>query len=237
MSVTLTADAEVRAGVALVTVRVRNPTPVVRQVRVANRLAGPVLPPRRNGVPEADWDDDGATAVVGAGSSAALGYACPLGGRDAVDPPAELADVGDPDDRRDDAVARARRDLGAFRPPRDAVPVVRSTGPADGPVDEPGSVGSERDSPNGFPNRTLPAEVAAYLDRIAGRVDLAERLTGASVSEATDALVECDVGPDALADRVSEDAATLRLLSERAGTLASRAEATDVPADALRRLA
>ena len=237
MSVTLVADAEVRAGVALVTVRVRNPTPVARRIRVANRLAGPVLPPRRSGVPEAGWDDDGVTAIVDADGSAALGYACPLGGREAVDPPAELAAVGDPDERRDDGVARARRDLGAFRPPRDAVPVGGSTPPRAGSTDEEGSVGSSPDSANRPPDTALPSAVAEYLDRVADRIDAAERLTDASVPEATDALAECDVAPDVLADALDGDAETLHLLSERAGTLASRADATDVPADALRRLA
>ncbi|QLG29512.1 hypothetical protein HUG10_13760 [Halorarum halophilum] len=237
MSVALVADAEVRAGVALVTIHVRNPTPVARRVRVANRLAGPVLPPRRNGVPEAGWDDDGVTAIVDAGDSAALGYACPLGGREAVDPPAELAEVGDPDERRDDAVARARRDLGPFRPPRDAVPLGTATdGPVD-PIGESSSTGSTADSPSRPWNTALPDDVAAYLDHATRRIELAERLTDASVPEATDALAECDVAPDVLAEVVDEDAETLRVLSERAGTLASRAEATNVPADALRRLA
>jgi hypothetical protein len=65
------------AGVTFVAVRLRNPHPVAQRVRLANRLDGPVLPPRTEGVPEAGWDETGVTAVVPADGTRALGYACP----------------------------------------------------------------------------------------------------------------------------------------------------------------
>lgn len=260
MPVTLAADAEVRAGIALVTATVRNPTPVARRVEVTNLLAGPVLPPRRDGVPEAGWDEDGPTIVVDANDSVAFGYACPVADDEVADPPAELVEVGDPgDDRPGTApVDRARRELGEFRPPRDAVPVPDPDAPPDGgngsdpgttdaePVPEHDGVGREDgDSPSVRPETSpedheegpLPPAVAAYLDRVEGRVDRAERLTGASVPEATAALRTCDRNPADLAAAVSADAEALDRLAERAGDLAARGGATDVPVEALGRLA
>jgi hypothetical protein len=64
-------------------------------------------------------------------------------------------------------------------------------------------------------------------------------LTDADLATATDAVDRLGgaaaVAP--LEERVSDDAAALRRLSERAAALASRAEGTDVPTDALERLA
>ena len=67
-----------RDGVALVELTVTNPTDAARRVRVANRLDGPVWPPRREGVPEAGWDDGGFEGVVAPGGRRALGYASPI---------------------------------------------------------------------------------------------------------------------------------------------------------------
>jgi hypothetical protein len=129
------------AGVAFVSVRLRNPTPVARRVRVENRLAGPVLPPRTAGVPEAGWDATGVTVVVRPAERRPLGYACALdataddSARDSslADPPAvvvadERASSGDgqvPETGTPDADATVHavvRDLGRSAPPRDAVP-------------------------------------------------------------------------------------------------------------------
>jgi hypothetical protein len=66
------------AGVAFVGVTLRNPTPVTRRVRVENRLAGPLLPPRVEGVPESGWDQTGVSVVVRPHANRPLGYACPL---------------------------------------------------------------------------------------------------------------------------------------------------------------
>lgn len=68
---------ESRAGISLVTLVVENPTDAAQRVRVANLLDGPVWPPRREGIPEAGWDDGGFEGVVGPGESRSLGYATP----------------------------------------------------------------------------------------------------------------------------------------------------------------
>lgn len=149
-------------GVALVEVRLRNRTPVARRARVENRLDGPVLPPRTEGVPEAGWDRAGVSVVVPPHETQPLGYACPLdtgpdGTADSppTDPPAAVvADERAPEPtgapRRADAGARlpARDDtdrsveavvrgLGRPAPPRDAVPApaAGSSGDADAEAD------------------------------------------------------------------------------------------------------
>ena len=50
-------------GASLVGVRVRNDEAVPRRVRIESRIDGPLLPPRRGGVPESGWDATGVTAV------------------------------------------------------------------------------------------------------------------------------------------------------------------------------
>lgn len=111
-------------GVTLVTVQLRD-VAVPTRVTVRNRLDGPVWPPRREGLPEAGWTDDGFAGVVGPGSHA-LGYATPAA---PDDPPAELADaVAAPDaqpvDERTERPADLVRELGDPSPPGDAVPTV-----------------------------------------------------------------------------------------------------------------
>lgn len=85
----LDSHVERRAGVALVTLVVRNPTDAPRRVRVANCLAGPVWPPRCEGVPAAGWDDGGFEGVVPARDRRALGYASPLADSDSDAPVAD----------------------------------------------------------------------------------------------------------------------------------------------------
>ncbi|WP_135829836.1 DUF7857 domain-containing protein [Halorussus halobius] len=132
---------ESRADVSLVTLVVENPTATPRRVRVANRLSGPVRPPRREGVPEAGWDEGGFEGVVPADATLPLGYASPA---PPDEPPVELvwgerAGSADRDcertvpDESPDGVVRA---LGDARPPADAVPspasdASRESGPSD----------------------------------------------------------------------------------------------------------
>ena len=66
------------AGVTLVRVELRSTVDAELRVRVANELAGPVLPPCREGVPEAGWDADGFRGVVPASGRLGVGYACPV---------------------------------------------------------------------------------------------------------------------------------------------------------------
>ena len=115
-------------GASLVGVRVRNDEAVPRRVRIESRIDGPLLPPRRGGVPESGWDATGVTAVLDPGERAAFGFAALA---DPSDPPVEIASVepasvdengghGTADGETDPARA-AVRDLGSHRPPRAAV--------------------------------------------------------------------------------------------------------------------
>jgi hypothetical protein len=177
------------AGVAFVTVHLRNRTPVARRVRVENRLAGPLLPPRTEGVPAAGWDDSGVAVVVGPHETHPLGYACPLDaptddGSDAqlADPPAAVVadervseESRDPsategNRRRDDeattSVRAVVRDRGRAAPPRDAVPAAgpgATAGTADADLPETGEV--EVDRPDaGTTGEPAPPTDAAPTD-------------------------------------------------------------------------
>lgn len=213
-----------RDDVRLVTVELRNPDPVDRRVRVENRLDGPVLPPRRAGAPDSGWDRDGFEGVVPATGRRTLGYACPA---PPARPPVSVIEEG----RATDVVAEvdvetAVRGLPDPRPPADAIPdaspkCVSATDPTG---DE------ENDGP--------PAAVESWLSGVERRIERGERLTDASVGTTTDVLEAADCDDVASLDaRLSVDAATLRAVAERAETLADRAETTDVPVEALRRLA
>jgi hypothetical protein len=83
----------------------------------------------------------------------------------------------------------------------------------------------------------LPPAVASWVESVARRVDDAERLTDATVTEAAAVAADRD-GVDAatLAERVATDETHLRALAARATELADRAAGTDVPVDALARL-
>ena len=209
--------------VTLVTVDLRNPSPVDRRVRVSNRLDGPVLPPKRAGVPESGWDDDGFGGVVPASGRRTLGYACPAPARR---PPVSVVDEGRTDEEATDATAVAIRELGDPRPPGDAIPDVEET-EDDGTRDE---TPAPTDAEPG-----VPPAVESWLTSVEARVDRGERLTNVSVESATAALGEIDDASE-LAEQVSADAAALEAVAERAAALAERASVVDVPAEALRRL-
>ncbi|MFW5917154.1 MAG: hypothetical protein ACOCRD_01950 [Halorubrum sp.] len=87
MDLTWTVDREDDAS--LVCCRVRNDGAVPRRVRIENRLDGPVLPPRRAGVPERGWDANGVTVRLAPGQRRALGFAVPA---PPVEPPVEIID-------------------------------------------------------------------------------------------------------------------------------------------------
>ncbi|RDZ43089.1 hypothetical protein C5B91_13230 [Haloferax sp. Atlit-10N] len=290
-------DVTVDDGVALVSVRVHNDAPVDRRVRLRNRLDGSVLPPRRAGVPEAGWDDDGFEGVVPASSTVALGYAVSpssTADRDAATDfdarPGCAVDI--------DVLGRAEgseqatgstpedavRTLGSARPPADAVPVSSDLPPttresetpeptpsttsdaSDGerrePLPSPASqTHSERPEPSEQPTDadvsaavgtseergreteqslgSEPLEPPEPLESLAAferRIDLAERLDGASVAAAAAALSEADAGVEAL-ESLDSDRERLRRLAARATALADRAADADPDVDALRRLA
>lgn len=214
-------------GVVLVTVDLRNPSPVDRRVRVTNRLDGPVLPPRRQGVPESGWSAEGFEGVVPADGRRSLGYACPA---PATRPPVSVVDEGRAEgDESVDAPAVAVRDLGDPRPPTDAIPGVERDGDDEG---------VERATPSVSGGDAVPPAVDSWLRDAEERIERGERLTDASVDVATAALDAEDAGAvDELETRLAADAAALEAVAERAATLADRATAVDVPVDDLRRLA
>ncbi|QGX95681.1 hypothetical protein EI982_13200 [Haloplanus rallus] len=241
-----------RDDVALVTVELHNPSPVDRRVRVTNRLSGPLLPPRRAGVPERGWDADGFTGVVPAGDRLALGYACPAPDER---PPVEISDEGRATAEESGAtVAAAIRGLAEARPPADALPDGPATSEADGtdtgdrnggseertceppsPNGDPPATECEPPSPNGGSPTVAPPAVESWLAAAERRIERGERLTDASAETVASALDGGDVAD--LGDRIAADAERLRAVAERAEGLAERAGAVDVPHAALRRLA
>lgn len=231
--------------VALVTVLVYNPDPVDRRIRVRNELDGPVLPPRRQGVPEQGWDESGYEGVLASEKTVALGYACPA---PVERPPVTIHDRGrartDESDVDTTATAtttpptpeRAIRQLGRATPPRDAVPVARDDTTDETENDRPDD---ENDRPDDRPtDESLPASVEEWLVTVETRIERGEQLSD-SVAAATDVL-EAAGGLETVADlpeRLAADTTALETVATRAERLAERAEETDVPVEALRRLA
>jgi hypothetical protein len=103
-------------GVTLVSLVVESET--AERVRVTNCLDGPVWPPRRQGVPEEGWDEEGYEGTVEAGGRLLLGYASPA---DPADPPARVRSLGPADDASAATAREVVRTLGDPSPPRDAV--------------------------------------------------------------------------------------------------------------------
>ena len=224
------------AGGVLVAVTLRNDTAVAVRVRVENDLDGPVLPPRREGVPAAGWDEDGFTGTVPADSRVGIGYACPTVDGDAAevtpsdpdpDPgvtPVSLdvlgpADADEPQepDHVDDAV----RALGRATPPADAVPTSPTVDPDALAADRRGRHPSERPDSN---SSGVPDPVTAWLDAAETRIERAERLTDATADEAAAVLEGCGVdGVADLPDDLDGDIAALRAVRDRLEDLLRRA--------------
>lgn len=234
--------------ITLVRVVLQNTATVSQTVRVRNELAGPVLPPRQRGVPEAGWSRDGFEGTVPADGRLSLGYASPA---PAVEPPVTVDRLGRCSvDEEPPQPAAVVRDQGRYRPPTDAVPATEPTvseSSADGDemadTEATTRTAGERSAPgveaDGGDGATPPPAAAKWLRTVERRVERAERLDGASVSEATDVLsatggIEGVVGLD---ERLDRDAAALEATAERAAELADRAEQASIPTSALRRLA
>ncbi|MFB6222620.1 MAG: hypothetical protein ABEH86_02975 [Haloarcula sp.] len=233
--VTFDCRAERVDGVTLVTATVGTVAEPTR-ITVRNRLEGPVWPPRREGVPEAGWDEAGFDGVVGPGTHA-LGYATPA---QPADPPAELtAATPVPDEtptgERLDSETAVLRELGDPSPPADAVPAVITEDDSTVVRDAAKATGRARQ-----PDQPLPDTVSQWLDTIAHRVDRAERLAAAdSLAEATAAVRMADglSGVKTVAARADTDEQMLRALARRAERLADRRAAATVPTETLSRLA
>ena len=235
---------ETRAGVTLVRARVRNDRATDRRVRLRNRLDGPVLPPRRNGTPEAGWDRDGVTTVVPAGGTVSLGYACPGPARE---PPVVVDEVGPPPESSSEVTPEAAvRERGDHRPPRaalDGEKANRSSGETATHVEVPNTEGSDVGGDSaGWPVRPgsdeLPDGAEELLGRYRTRIRTVEALNAAGVVEATALLGTNDGlrGTESLASDLDADVRELRALARLAESLAARAAATTPPTETLRRL-
>ena len=166
-------SADREGDASLVGFRVRNDGAVPRRVRMESRLNGPLLSPRRGGVPEAGWDAAGVTAVLDPGERAAFGFAALA---DPVDPPVEIANVepvsSDADEAHETAaggtdLARAAvRDLESYRPPRAAVDGAEGR---HGTPDAGGDAGASG-SDGHLPGRE-DAEGDGDAERVAARVE------------------------------------------------------------------
>ena len=232
------ATAAATAGGVLVTTVLHNDTAVDVRVRVANDLDGPVLPPRREGVPAAGWDADGFTGVVPAESRLGIGYACPCPSesperRDPVSVevlgPADEAVASTPD-----RVAAAVRSLGRATPPADAVPDPTPR-PAPPPAASDTSAANpearRRDRlPGSRPDAAdLPAPVGAWLDTVEERIARASRLTDATAGEAAAILDACG-GVDAVSSLPADlkrDLTALRAAADRIEALSARADGVE----------
>lgn len=247
-------------SVTLVTARLHSETPVDRRIRLENQLDGPVMPPRTNGIPVDGWDDDGYETVVPAGSSVALGYACPAPERD---PPLVVVSSERVFDSASalpsDSVGDAVRRLGQAAPPRDAIAdgvdhldhadPDSATEPDDADTQTASTgdivLAEPADAPSGSGAAEttvatdIPESIHSWFDTVETRTRRAERLTAPSVQTATHVLDDAGglAAVEGLQKSVDDDAVRLRAIAERATGLAERAEEADVAWSALRRLA
>lgn len=254
--VTIDCTADANDGVTLVTVRLAD-IDVPTRVRVESRLDGPVWPPRREGLPESGWHDDGFAGVVN--GTAVLGYASPAS---PADPPVELTEaepVPEAEGREELTTdpESVVRQLGDPAPPADAVPAAAAeertgtasahsdteatteaaTAESSASTDSPGDDGVERDGPDGE-TPDLPPAVGPWLAEMARRTDRAERLADAETVPAATAAIRDAGGLEGVRDlAAADDAEQLRTLARRARRLADRRAAVTVPVETLDRLA
>lgn len=218
--VSLTSRTRRLDAATLVEVLVTAETPT--RVRVANRLDGPVWPPRTQGVPAEGWDDDCFEGVVD--GRLVFGYATPA---ESADQPVELVltEPSNGETTEEPTPATLVRSLGDRRPPRDV------TGRAERTCDSPAGERST-DSP--------PAALTDWLDTVESRLETADRLAQASsVTEASEAVAAAG-GSEAVLElraQLATDRAELARVRSRCDSLAGRVERVDIPAEALTRLA
>lgn len=244
--VSLTCATDRRDGVTLVTARLAG-SGGSQRVRLANRLDGPVWPPRRHGVPEAGWDEECFETVVPAGAAVAVGYASPAPPTDSPLAVVEREAVEESASEESATPADALRELGDPSPPRDAIPIPIDDSP-DASTHPDQSVGAQPKQSRSHQDRTptqrsngqVPASVESWLDDVEERVARAEQLAAAeTVPEATAALREAGSLEDAeaLVETLQQDADALEPVASRAARLADRTAAADVPLATLERLA
>lgn len=211
-----------------------------RRVRIENCLEGPVWPPRADGVPEPGWDGSGFEGRVDPDAPLVLGYASPAA---PADPPARIAEESDPGDREPtpEAVVKA---LGRREPPRDAMPEVGAddtsadTQPDRSPTPDANPGGCAGDEWATAPGDGGPVD--AWFAAVEERLETAEELAAASSVEDAEGTVARTGGIEAvrqLREQLQEDRAALARLDRRCSGVRERAEAVDVPVEALARLA
>lgn len=237
--VSLTCATDHRDGVTLVTARLEG-SGVVQRVRLANRLDGPVWPPRRQGIPEAGWDEGCFETVVPADGTAAVGYASPA---PAIDSPLAVVDreVVDVDTEEGSVTpADALRDLGDPSPPRDAVPITIGDSPDSSEQSTRTFAEESEQASTRQLDSPVPETVEAWLDDVEERVATAERLAAAeTVPEATAAMSEAGSleAAETLVETLRRDADALESVARRAERLAERTAAADVPLATFERIA
>lgn len=208
-------------NVTLVTLSLSSPEPT--HVRIANRLDGPVWPPREQGVPAAGWDEEGFSGVVD--GNLALGYACPASA-DGPDQPAEIVAERPPTADDDQPTARSLvRDCGDASPPPDAVGTAVDT---DRPVSGTDEV-----------THSLPPAVTAWLEAVDRRLAAADRLAEATSVEEAAVAVDAVGGAGevaALRDQLAVDREALTAVATRCEALAADADTAEIPVETLSRL-
>ncbi|MHB9287328.1 hypothetical protein ACKVMT_09860 [Halobacteriales archaeon Cl-PHB] len=226
----LDCDCERTAGVTLVALTLTSDA--TEEVRVDVAHDGPVWPPRRQGVPEAGWDEDGWTGTVGPDDPVVLGYATPA---EVADRPATV-DVAGPAGGGDVSAPTPRelvRTLGDARPPRDAVPEPDTSSVGNS------QTASATSQPTAGEVSAPASQAMSSVEAAAARLDQAERLAGASsVEEATAAVREAGgiEAVRALAEQVAADRQRLASRAERSRRLADRAAAVEIPVETLERV-
>jgi hypothetical protein len=225
-----------RDDTSLVELLVVNETSHPRRFRLANRLDGPVWPPRTCGLPADGWDDAGFEGVIEAEHRLALGFASPAR---PVDPPAEI--VWDERESSREPSRESSADsitepnavvrlLADPRPPRDVVGLSDPT-----ELDRTDAEPVEADSID-----SMAEMVGSGADDVEARIERAEKIAqSTSLTAAARTLEELGgLEPvEALVEALRSDAAALRR-EKHDGALASRAEeaAQRVPLAAFRRL-
>lgn len=201
-------------GPTLVGVVVTNEAPVARRVAVAPDCEGAVMPPRRRGLPEEEWEDDRYAGVVPAEGHLAVGFATDA---DVGDPPGRVTDEGRADGPDGPATGSAPtptallRALGSPAPPRDAVPGVRGDESTPSPTTGSAEGLDDRAGPR------VPAPVADWLDDVAARL---ERTAAGDGEGDGDGAGDGGAPGRTPEDRV--DPAALRAVADRAARLAAR---------------
>ena len=204
--------------IVLIQLQARNPEPVPQRLRLENRLEGPVLYPRRQGVAERGWDRDGFEGSIPAETTRALGYACPA----TVETPpvrvvamqgGEMRSGTSPENPHSPTAAAVVREYGVGTPPRQVTAATTTTGEGSTDLavetaadqsDGNGSSNSTRDSelqpaseqvgsPSADPTRSkrgedLPPEVVDWFEEVEQRLEQAERIQNGSVADATTVL-------------------------------------------------